>query len=322
MGLPCSKRATKGDPGGSRVTPRDLLALRFIAEAQPVTTAQVRRLLGLSEDMAQRRLAVLRDHGLVRVHVEALHAPNRYTLAPGAAATLARLTGASADEIWVPRGIERLDLAHHEASIDVYVAVAVATTRSGQVRLVRWLFERELRKGAGAGAGVLVPDAVGVFAGPDGRHVAVAFEVDLGTENPSYVATNKGVAYGQLHAQGAPMAGTTAWTVACVVAAPERRLHRLALALAEAGVPERLWHLALLDALDDRTLLGPAWLTPLVDRARAGVTLAPSSPWEGVGTGVGTKGPDSSDRRNDDKPAFAVDRASDFSVALASEDVR
>lgn len=316
MSFASSKRAQRQDPGHSRVTPRDLLALRFIAEAQPVTTGQVRRLLGLSEDMAHRRLAVLRDHGLVRVHVEAQHAPNRYTLAPGAAPILARLTGASPDEAWIPRGIDRLDLAHHEASIDVYVALRVATTRSDRLRLVRWVFERELRQTAGSAPGVGVPDAVGLVERADGSRIAVAVEVDLGTENPGYVATHKGMAYAELRIHGAPMLGTTDWVVACVVAAPERRLHRLALAVAEAGAPDRLWHFALLEQLKDRTVLGPTWRTAVVDRVANSVSLEASCPWEGVGT----KGQDSSDGLSGKSTAFAADRGSRNSRAFASED--
>lgn len=295
------KRVTRRDPGGSRVTPRDLLALRFIAEAQPVTTAQVRRLLELSEDMAHRRLAVLRDHGLVRVHVAAQHQPNRYTLAPGAMPVLARLTGS--EGAWVPRGIDRMDLDHHAATVDTYVAIRGATTRSGRMRLLRWRFERELRQAAGSGPGLLVPDAVGLFELAGGRRAAVAFEVDLGTENPSYVATHKGLAYADLRAQFVPMLGTTEWAVACVVAAPDRRLHRLALACAEAGVLGGLWHFALLDRLASRNVLTQTWVTPIVDRSSNSVSLATSSPWEGVGTG----GQNSSDGRTAEKSAWQAD---------------
>lgn len=306
------KRATRRDPAGSQVTPRDLLALRFIAEAQPVTTGQVRRLLDLSEDMAHRRLAVLRDHGLVRVHVPAQHAPNRYTLAPAALPVLARLTGS--EDAWVPRGIDRIDLAHHAATVDVYVALRAATTRSRRVRLSRWVFEREIRKAAGASPGVLVPDAVASFE-IEGRAVAVAFEVDLCTENPSFVAAKP---YGQLRAAGTPMLGTTDWSVACVIAGPERRLHRLALAVAEAGAPDGLWHFALLDHLDSRSVLTPTWLTVVVDRAANAVSLASSSPFEGVGTARRN----SSDGRTATATASAADRSQLQRRALSPEDAR
>ena len=299
------------------MTPRDLLALRFIAEAQPVTTGQVRRLLDLSEDMAHRRLAVLRDHGLVRVHVQAQHAPNRYTLAPAALPVLCRLSGSSPEDLWVPRGIDRVDLNHHSAAVDVFVALRSATTRSGRVRLVRWIFERELRKAAGDGVGVLVPDAVGLFELHDGHQVAVALEVDLATENPNYVG-RKALNYADLRDAAAPMLGTPDWVVACVVAAPERRLHRLAVAVAEAGVSERLWHFALLDRLDSRAVLGPVWLTPSVDRVANTVALASSSPWEGVGTG----GRNSSDGRAPVGTRPQADRGAARSGAFSSEDAR
>lgn len=318
MMVAAPKRMTRRDPGGSRVTPRDLLALRFIADAQPVTTGQVRRLLGLSEDMAHRRLAVLRDHGLVRVHVQAQHVANRYTLAPAAAPVLARLTGASPEEIWVPRGIDRADLSHHEAAVDVYVAVQQATTRSKRTRLIRWLFEREIRRATGQGAGTLVPDAAGLFEREDASRFAVVFEVDLGTENPNYVATHKGLAYGQLAGAGTPVLGTGDWSVACVVAAPERRLHRLALATAEVGVPARLWHFALSERLDDRALLGRSWVTPVVDPAANTVSLASSSPFDGVGT-MGRNSSDGSTRQN---PASQADRGPAAHRAFASKDVR
>lgn len=309
------KRATRQDPGGRRVTPRDLLALSFVAAAQPVTTSQVRRLLGLSEDMAHRRLAVLRDHGLLRVHVAAQHEVNRYTLAPGAVPVLARLTGASPDEVYVPRGgVERADLAHHEATVDLYVTLRLATARAKTVRLLRWLFEREIRKAAGGASGALVPDAVGLFELEDGSRRAVAFEVDLGTENPSYVAAHKGQGYADLKAASAPMLGSLDWKVGCYVVAPERRLHRLGLALAEAKLPAGLWHLGLASRLDDRSVLGPVWVTPAVDASAKTATLVPSSPFETVGT----RGRDSSDPQLAGEARLEADRPPVPSQAFAS----
>ena len=318
MSTLASKRALRQDPGKTRVTPRDLLALSFIGEAQPVTTRQVRNLLALSEDMAHRRLGVLRDHGLVRVHVAAQHEVNRYTLAPAAAPILARLTGASPAEFWVPRGgVERADLAHHEAAVDLYVSVRLATARSGKVQLKRWHFEREIRKTAGTGPGVLGPDAVGLFELADGRQRAIAFEVDLGTENPSYVATHKGEAYTELKGAKAPILGTSDWCVACYVAAPERRLHRLALALAEAAVPTGLWYLGLAARLGGQTILTPAWVTPIVDQGAGTATLALGSPWEGVGTDRRNSSDGSSSRQG----RLEADRASAPGRAFTSERV-
>lgn len=302
------KRTTRGDPRGTRITPRDLIALQAIAQAQPMTTRQVQTLLGLSDDMAQRRLRVLHNHGLVRTQVTALHEQNRYTLAPGAIPTLCRL-GHDSESLWIPRGIERVDLAHHEATIDVYVAVRLATARSGRLQLVRWVFEREIRRSLGDVEGVLVPDAVGLFSREGEAPFAVAFEIDMGSENPSFVAKHKGIAYSVLAESEAPMLGTPCWTVACVVAPNARRLQRLALALAQVGVREGLWHLCLLGELDSRTVLGPSWLTPQVNASAGSVRLAPSSLWPAVGTGVGTRGRSSSDARTPTGSAAAADQA-------------
>lgn len=318
MSVRALKRTTRQDPGGTRVTPRDLLALRFVSEAQPVTTHQIRRLLSLSEDMAHRRLKVLRDHGLLRVHVAAQHETNRYTLAPGAGPELGRLTGVSSDELWFPRGIERLDLAHHEAAVDLYVLVQVAIARSSRVKLLRWLFEREIRKTAGQAEGLLVPDAVGLFELDGGLRHAVAFEIDRGTENPSYVATHKGLAYADLLAAGAPILGTTSWSVGCYVAAPERRLHRLALALAEAEVPPRLWYLGLAGQLDERNVLLPRWVTPVVDPGAGTVTLGAGSPFEAVGT----RGRNGSDGCREQQARLEADRSPAQSRAFASSVTR
>src|SRR5690349_17861892 len=97
-------RTKRRDPGGARVTPRDLLLVRFIAEAQPVRAADLAMLTGMSHQMVRRRCRVLRDLGVLTTHVVASEDPNFYTLGRRAVPLLERLAFPS-EWIHVPSGI-------------------------------------------------------------------------------------------------------------------------------------------------------------------------------------------------------------------------
>ncbi|MBI4438180.1 replication-relaxation family protein [Candidatus Uhrbacteria bacterium] len=297
MPAEASRRTARRDPGGARRTVRDTLVLTLVERAQPVTIDQVARGVQMSVPMARRRLRVLRDLGLVTVHLpEGLNGPNRVTLAPAARPVLAAALGGEAGDYRVRDGVERVNLAHHDGQVDLYVALSVACGRSRAWRLARFLFEGELRRALPNAR--LVPDAVALLSAGAGQ-VAVAFEVDLGTESPSWLA-HKALAYAALRSAGAPLLGTSNWRVAVTVPTARRR-NRLALAAWEAGLPEGLVSFAVASELTDRDILAPtAWLTPRVvtqdgtERAR----LAPSCLVETVPTdrshgGNGLVGPGS-----------------------------
>lgn len=58
-------RTERQNPGRSRLMPRELEALAFIAKAQPVATPAYQEFLGVSLSVAQRSLRKLRNLGLM-----------------------------------------------------------------------------------------------------------------------------------------------------------------------------------------------------------------------------------------------------------------
>ncbi len=89
---------------------------------------------------------------------------------------------------------------------------------------------------------------------------AVAIEADLGTENPSWVVSHKAVPYGAARAAGHPLRGCADWCV-LFITPTTRRMHRLAAAACEAGVPEGVLYFAVAGEVTDRTFLTAAWKT-------------------------------------------------------------
>ena len=75
-------RTTRRDPGLRRIEPRDLVALAFIADAQPVDVGALRFVMGCSAEIVRRRVRCWRDLRLVNVNVVALHRVNLVTLPP------------------------------------------------------------------------------------------------------------------------------------------------------------------------------------------------------------------------------------------------
>ncbi len=267
------KRTKPSYAGRARVTPRDLLALQFIAQAQCVHTGQLRRLLSMSCDMLWRRMRVLRDLRMVRVHVpEGAHRPNRYTLGPAAPALLARALGEDIETFRVPRGIGNMNLAHHDGVVDIHLALVVACARSRSVELDEFIHERDIRAMLGIGGRAQVPDAVAKLIRPDGSQISLALEIDLATENPRYVRDRKGEAYAQLKLSAAPLLGCSDWVV-CFVAPSGRRLNRLVKALHDVVCPEGLFYYSQADEVVEANILTSAWSTVRSNRKQARLVI-------------------------------------------------
>lgn len=278
----CERRTGRRDPGGSQVTVRETLGLEAISRLQPVTTAHYQKLLGVSGRVARRSLQKLRDLGLVDVHLTALHEPNRITLNARARRHLARTLGREPDDFRVMLGIGKVNLAHHEATVDVLIAARVGLAKSRRWRLVEYLLERDIRRKELVTRGALLPDAVAVLEGEGGERLAVAFEVDLGTENPSFIVQTKVEGYRRLREEGKPLLGCPSWLVCCTVPT-ERRRNRLAAAAWDAEVPEGLWYFAVQGEVGDQAILGKVWVTPrMVEGGRA--RLVAESPFQSVPT--------------------------------------
>ncbi|MCK6481708.1 MAG: replication-relaxation family protein [Planctomycetes bacterium] len=251
---------------------RDKLLLRFVSAAQPITIAQAATAVAMSVPMARRRLRVLRDLGLVHVHLpEGLNGQNRYTLTAQGALVLTTTFGEGTYR--ARGGIERVNLPHHDGQVHLLGSLQLACTRSRTWDLDRFLFEGDVRR-ALPKAG-LVPDAVALLAAGTVR-AGVAFEVDLGSESPSWFA-KKALLYAELSSRGAPLLGASTWRVAVTVPTARRR-NRLALALWEADIPEGLVVIAVAGEVSDRTVLTrEPWLTPRVlqERGIARARLVP-----------------------------------------------
>lgn len=275
------RRQARRDPGGAKVTTRDLLVLQFVAKAQPVATHHLQALMECTLAIARRVGRRLRDLGLLHVHVPDVNGPNYFTLAGSAPPILARVFDRDPSEFPASRAIGKFNLPHHGGVVDVYAALQVATARSHRLRLLAFHFECDLRRTAGNPHGVQFPDAAALFEEAGGVRFAVAFEVDLGTENPSYVATTKAVPYAELARSGEPLLGERTWRVCCT-APTQRRLNRLAAASWEAGVPEGLWYYAIAPKLNPQVILGASWLTPRVISGSGEAALALESPFRAV----------------------------------------
>jgi len=209
-----------------------------------------------------------------------MHEPNRYTLSPAAKPILARTLDRSPEEFRAMGGIGKVDLAHHEAVVDLYVALKVALGRSKRLELDQFVFERDIRKRLGVSRRVILPDAVAVFTDQAGEHFAIAAEVDLATENPSWVATHKVIPYARLWGVGRPLLDCDRWVVCCVTTSEHRR-NRLIQAAWTAGMPEGFWHYTTLPNISDRSILSPAtWVTPRVSDSGVVARLVTESPFQ------------------------------------------
>lgn len=256
-----SQRTERQDPGRSRLMPRELEALAFIADAQPVATAAYQEFLGVSVFVARRSLRKLRNLGLVNVFVTALEAPSHFTLSQRGAVLVAESLDRPLDEVRVMRGISKLPLRHHDGGVQLAAALYRASRLSSRFTLDAFRFEASIRRTLKVGASAQVPDAVAVLQDRAGGHrLAWAIETDLATESPGYVAERKGKPYAELKAHGTPLLSISDWRVVCTVPTVQR-LKRLVAALWEAGIPEGQWYFAVASAVRAETVLTTAWQT-------------------------------------------------------------
>lgn len=308
------QRTARRNPGGRVVGPRDLLGLRLIAQARVVSTTQYMAYLEVPRSIAWRSLARLRDHGLVRVHVDRLDDDNRYALSREGSVALARACGGSPEDFPVVRGTGDLG-PHHARAVDLGVAIQVALAKSKRLSLVRFLFEADLRNGLGDTRGALVPDLGFVVETKGGERTAYAAEIDLSQESAPYVRKHKLAPYRDLALLGAPLLGVSDWRVLILVPSA-RRLDMLAEAAWEVGVPESRFYFALHADVASATVLTAApWLTPRAVVAAPEGALIAESPFDGARTGCSVR----ASRVSVDVSAIEADSSSAPSQRFRSE---
>lgn len=253
-------RTTRSEPGRSRLMPRELEALVFIAEAQPVVTSAYQEFLGVSLSVARRSLRKLRDLGLINVFVRSLETPSHFTLTKRAAVLLAEELDRPVEEFRTPRGIGRFPLNHHDGVVQLAAALRRACRLSQGCTVAAFQFEEAIRSSLGVGKSAQVPDAVAVLEAADGERLAWAIEQDQATQSVNCIVETKAKPYAELQAKQVPLLGTNAWRVVCVVPS-EQRLKRLVTALYEAGIPQGQWYFAVRGEIRAETVLTSAWRT-------------------------------------------------------------
>lgn len=271
-------RTRRQNPGRSRLMPRELAALAFIAKAQPVATPAYQEFLGVSVSVAQRSLRKLRNLGLITVHVSAMELPSHFTITKRAARLLSE-TSDQPLESKVPRGIGKLHLSHHDDGVFLYACLLRACRNQSELMLDRFEFETEIRQTLGLTRQTQIPDAVLVLKNRAGQRFAWAIEIDRGTESVRFVVERKAKPYAELHACKTLLAGVADWNVVCLVP-NEQRLKRLVTALYEAGMPEGQWYFTTKKILTAQTVLTTAWRTVRTTRGgeRAELTIEPPLP--------------------------------------------
>lgn len=253
-------RTERQHPGRSRLMPRELTALAFIAKAQPVATPAYQEFLGVSLSVAQRSLRKLRNLGLIAVHVVAMELPSHFTITKRAAVLLSETEEQPLESFRVLRGIGKLHLCHHDGGVFVYASLLRACRGPSELTLERFEFEEEIRRSLGLTRQTQIPDAVVVLKHREGQRLGWAIEIDQGTESVRFVVERKAKPYAELQASHAPLAGVSEWRVVCVVPS-EQRLKRLVAALYEAGIPEGQWYFATRTMLTAENVLTSAWRT-------------------------------------------------------------
>jgi hypothetical protein len=176
-----------------RLTPRDMLILRVLADHDILTTSQVAELAFGSLRAAQQRLARLAGFGAVgrfRRRLPYGSEPWHYRLAPAGAAVIAAERGQTPPN---PRLVERRALAlaasqrlgHLVGANGFFTALAAAARASGGAcTLAAWLSESQ----CAARFGDLVrPDGYGVWSSGQ-RVTGFCLEYDNGTETTTRVA--------------------------------------------------------------------------------------------------------------------------------------
>lgn len=277
MILHATTRTQSRPPGRTRVTGRDLTALQLIARLQPVQTDQVRAALGCSTAVARRRLRVLRAHGLCRAAVLHLATETLHLVTARGIERLVEEGLAQEGHLRVLRDVPA-QLDHHIQTARLLATLSRACEVMERVQLLSYQTEREIRATLGAATReAQIPDAVAVLqAGP--IRVAIAVESDTGSENPSVVA-RKLRAYATAREADQPLAGQATWGVVVLVPT-ERRLHRVAKAALDSGVPDTLVFQAVASSLTEENVLRVApWRTVVRDEAAGQARLVPMSPF-------------------------------------------
>jgi len=260
-----------------------LRLLRVLHLVQPANTHHLQVAGGgMSTQMIRRRIRILRDLRMVRVHVPRMAGPNWLTLGSKAPAELERAFELPAEGCTVPRGIGRVQLNHHGGMVAFYVALLAATTRSSHLELVDFYPEAALRRLWGTPAKALVPDAVAVLGVGEARF-SLSVEVDTGSErSPAWVAERKAVPYASRWTVKKSLMGAETWGVVLLTPS-ERRSKRLVRAFWEADTPTGLFWFGVTHTLDPKTLLGPTWQTLRLDDDGQRVRLALHSPFTALG---------------------------------------
>lgn len=259
MSVACPSRTQRRTSSATRLTDRDLQILELIERAQPIATRHVEVYLGMSGDMARRRLRALRDLGLIHVHVVAMHQESRFTLSGRGRSRLAEATSRDANTLQAIKGIGKVNLAHHEGSVDVFVSLSAALRQDHALRMEQFLFEEEIRERHTSVQQMLIPDAIAVFD-DNGRRFATGFEIDCETERVAWFTEYKALPYSHAFDSGRPLNGCQEWRVCCVVPTAKRR-NALVAALWDAGVTESLWYFALSEDLSPHSILAGVWRT-------------------------------------------------------------
>lgn len=251
--------------GRFRLNPkRDPLILYAIGRSKVLPTRDIATLAFGSRETARDRLRKLHCAGLVRAHVRDLANDNLYTLTPSGRAVAVDHFGVEPEQLSVVRRLPK-QLDHLMGINRMRICLTVASRLVSYAPLRAFVAEWELRA---RGTAPLVPDAILKLADRNGVRHFLALEVDLGSENPTYVSERKLKTYARHVALGQPVQGVEIELVV-LVAPGVRRLRSLARAIERAKL-----HLPIaLGELDRMTpenvLISYARPSELLDTTRA-----------------------------------------------------
>lgn len=207
-----------------RLQPRDVELLHALARLRIARTDDLAGFCfaGVRRDTVAERLRKLFDAGYLNVSAPERSVPNLYSLGPRGR----KLVAESGEEVSpVPRG----SLEHHLGIVRTWVGLSSCPVRDVSLELARpdW----EIRAEFGDRGLPLVPDLFAVLAF-SGTNVALAVEVDLGTE-PLHVLLAKVRAYAELSASSSGLFGWRRFALAMVLGDARRQADIDALLRAE-----------------------------------------------------------------------------------------
>jgi DNA-binding Lrp family transcriptional regulator len=253
--------------------------------ASYVSTSGLQPLFGdCSREVVRRRLRKLEAAGLVLRHQLAVHEEAWFTITRAGAREVARAFGLDLDALHVPRGLCK-NRGHHAPGAWMHVCAMVAATKSHNIDLVSWAYEREIRASVAARhggrvpPGAVFPDCVAVFERFNER-VAWAVEVDTGSEGLRTIRS-KLMAYQSAAEAGAPLWGTDRWVVTFVVDAPHavRRRNKIA-SCAYEECDEEFVYVTTREVVSEASILTPApWVTPRLTSDGSSARLVQEGPW-------------------------------------------